>query len=229
MNMNNELVKLVKAWQARGSADQRGFDWSASQENWKEAFPLEAAFIAKLDTEIDRSEVNRVVGSTKFGIREKFLAVMIWGYGNRGYGPYRVSQMLGQANSKTVLDEVYKLCQQGKPKEAYRYLSKHRLKQLGPSYGSKVLSFFTPRKIGAPIYDSLVARWVRQYAPLDFDGVSTKSVGWSLSTYSRYHEWINEHASGLGCYPDEIEQVLFEAAEEQYSILRSKQKKKARS
>lgn len=229
VKMNSELVKLVKAWQTRGSADQRGFDWSASQENWKEAFPMEAAFISRLNTVVKRSDVNQVVGSTKVGIREKFLAVMIWGYGNRGYGPYRVSQMLGQANSRTVLTEVYRLCQQGKPIDAYSYLSKHRLKQLGPSYGSKVLSFFTPRKIGAPIYDSLVARWVRQYAPLDFDGVSTKSVGWSLSTYSRYHEWINEHASVLGCYPDEIEQVLFEAAEQEYSAIRAKQAKKARS
>ena len=228
MKMNSELVKLVKAWQARGSADQRGFDWSASQENWIEIFPMEAAFISRLNTVINRSEVNQFVGSTKVGIREKFLAVMIWGYGNRGYGPYRVSQMLGQANSKTVLTEVYRLCQQGRPVDAYQYLSQNRLKQLGPSFGSKFLSFCTPREIGAPIYDSLVAKWVRDQAADDFAEVPTNSARWSLRTYNRYFDWISEHSSGLGCYPDEVEQVLFEAAEREYSAIRAKQTKKAR-
>ena len=228
MDVNTDLTKLVNDWKARGSENQRSFDWSVSQDNWMASFPAESQFISKLKSPIDREEVTRVMAATKNSILEKFLAVMIWGYGNRGYGPYRVAQMLGQDNSENVITEVYKLCQQGKPLDAYGYLSKNRLKQLGPSYGSKVLSFFTPRRIGAPIYDSLIARWLMQYAAVDFEGVSTKSVGWSLKTYSRYHEWINEHAAGLGCYPDEIEHVLFEAAEQEYSPTRTKQKKKAR-
>ena len=226
--MNSKLVKLVKAWQTQGSAQQRGFDWSASQENWREAFPLEAAFISKLNTEIDRAEVNRVVASTKFGIREKFLAVMIWGYGNRGYGPYRVTKILAQANAEAVLTQVCKLAQQGKPLEAYLYLSQNRLSQLGPSYGSKFLSFCTPREIGAPIYDSLVARWVRDYAADDFAGVSTNSANWSPKTYTRYFDWIAEHAKALDCYSDEIEHVLFQAAETEYSRTRPKQITKGR-
>jgi len=213
----------VKAWQSQGSAQQRGFDWSASQENWKKSFPLEASFISKLKSEIDRAEVNRVVASTKFGIREKFLAVMIWGYGNRGYGPYRVTKILSQSNSEAVLTQVYKLAQQGKPLEAYLYLSQNRLKQLGPSYGSKFLSFCTPREIGAPIYDSLVARWVSDYAADDFADVSTNSANWSLKTYTRYLEWITEHAKVLDSYSDEIEHVLFQAAEQEYSRTRAKQ------
>jgi hypothetical protein len=221
--MNSKLVKLVKAWQTQGSAQQRGFDWSASQENWREAFPLEAAFISKLKPEIDRPEVHRVMGSTKFGIREKFLAVMIWGYGNRGYGPYRVTKILAQANAEAVLTQVCKLAQQGKPLEAYLHLSQNRLKQLGPSYGSKFLSFCAPREIGAPIYDSLVARWVRDYAADDFAGVSTNSANWSLKTYTRYFDWVTEHARELDCYPDEIEHVLFQAAEQEYSGSRAKQ------
>lgn len=221
--VNSELIRLVKAWKASGSMEQGAFDWSVSQDNWMASFPGESQYISKLKSPIDRAEVIRVVESTEYSIREKFLAVMIWGYGNRGYGPYRVSQMLTQANSEAVLNEVYSLCRQGKPLDAYSYLRKNRLRQLGPSYGSKVLSFFTPRDIGAPILDSLIARWLKQNAAFEFKGFSTKSVGWGLRTYARYHDWISKHAFSLGCYPDEIEQVLFEAAEKEFSRNGTKQ------
>jgi hypothetical protein len=134
-----------------------------------------------------------------------------------------VTKILAQANAEAVLTQVCKLAQQGKPLEAYLHLSQNRLKQLGPSYGSKFLSFCAPREIGAPIYDSLVARWVRDYAAVDFADVSTNSSYWSLKTYTRYFDWVTEHARELDCYPDEIEHVLFQAAEQEYSGSRAKQ------
>lgn len=219
--MNIELVKLVKDWRSEGSIDQRGFDWSSSLENWKEAFPDEALFIANLKPAIDRTEVQRIFQDGESTNRERFLAVMIWGYEDRGYGPYRVGQMLGTANSGEVIDEVSRLCQEGKPLEGYKYLGANRLKQLGPAFGTKFLNFCTPRSIGAPIYDSLVARWVSQFASEDFKGFSTYLVNWNLRTYTRYFEWIRDHAKALDCFPDEIEHVLFEDARKRYSLTKS--------
>ena len=79
------------------------------------------------------------------------------------------------------------------------------------------MAFCTPREIGAPIYDSLIAIWVREFAEKEFLGVTTSSDNWNLKTYSRYWDWVKEHSDALECYPDEIELVLFRDAESKFS------------
>ena len=142
---------------------------------------------------------------------------MVWGYGDRGYGPYRVTQMMGQHHGVEVLSEAFELCQRGDAKGAYEFLSKNRIRFLGPSYGSKFITFCIPRDIGAPIYDSLIAMWVKEFAAKEFLGVTTSSESWNLKTYSRYWDWVKEHSDALKCYPDEIELVLFRDAERKFS------------
>ena len=142
---------------------------------------------------------------------------MVWGYGDRGYGPYRVTQMMKQHHAVEVLSEAFEFCQRGDAKGAYEFLSKNRIRILGPSYGSKFITFCTPRDIGAPIYDSLIAMWVKEFAAKEFLGVTTSSESWNLKTYSRYWDWVKEHADELECYPDEIELVLFRDAERKFS------------
>jgi len=215
--MNKKLVTLVEDWKSIGSPKQEGFDWTSGRKNWENTFPMNAGFITTLPSEIDRDAVRELCFSSSLSIREKFLTVMIWGYGDRGYGPYRVTQMLKQPNSEDVLTQVYELCHAGNPKAAYEYLRKNRIRILGPSYSSKVLTFFTPREIGAPIYDSYIALWIEKFAKKEFEGVSTSSELWSSKTYSKYWDWIKEHSGELGCFPDEIELVLFRDAEIQFS------------
>jgi hypothetical protein len=142
---------------------------------------------------------------------------MVWGYGDRGYGPYRVTQMLNQENAEEILTHVFETCQQGDPKLAYDFLKQNRIRILGPSYGSKFMTFCTPREMGAPIYDSLVAMWIGEFAKKDFLGVPTSSENWNSKTYSRYWDWVKEHSEELSCYPDEIELVLFRDAEGKFS------------
>jgi hypothetical protein len=216
-NLNKKLTALVNQWQAAGSPEQEGFDWTKLRKNWLEAFPDQARHINSLPSQIDRSHVRSTFISSKQTIIEKFLTVMIWGYGDRGYGPYRVNQMLQQPHAIPVLTEVFELAQKGLPKQAYEYLSKHKIKTLGPSYSSKFISFCTPREIGAPIYDSYVALWVQSFAAAEFSQVNTSSNRWNLNTYSRYWDWIHEHSTALGCYPDEVELVLFRDAESKFS------------
>ena len=215
--MNRQLTKLVESWKANGSPEQEGFDWSSSRDSWIEAFPRSSKFISELPIEIDRGVVREKCNSERLKIREKFLSVMIWGYGDRGYGPYRVTQMLNQENSEEILTQVFEKCQEGDPTGADDFLRSNRIRILGPSYGSKFITFCTPREIGAPIYDSLISMWIRKYAEREFFGVSTSSETWNLKAYSRYWDWVKEHSDELGCYPDQIELVLFRDAENKFS------------
>lgn len=215
--LNQRLVALVKKWQEDGSPRQEGFNWTSSKQNWENAFPREKHFISELPKEIDRVAVRSICESPRYSIREKFLAVMVWGYGDRGYGPYRVIQMLNQEHAETVLSEVFDLCRNGDPKSAYDFLRKNRIRILGPSYSSKFITFCTPRNIGAPIYDSYIALWVNSFAADEFVGVRTTSETWNSKTYSRYWDWVKEHSEALDCYPDDIELVLFRDAESKFS------------
>jgi len=208
---------LVEAWKASGSPGQEGFNWSANRTNWIKAFHDESKFISNLPDEINRDAVRKICTSDKHNIKQKFLTVMVWGYGDRGYGPYRVTQMLNQPQALPVLTKVYELSRIGDAKVAYDYLRTNRIRNLGPSYGSKFISFCTPREIGAPIYDSLIANWVKEFAEKDFLGVASSSGNWNLQTYSRYWDWVKEHSVALECYSDEIELVLFRDAERKFS------------
>ena len=215
--MNKNLVKLVENWKASGSPKQEGFNWTSSRSNWIEAFPEESKFISSLPDEIDREAVRGICDSRKYSIREKFLAVMVWGYGDRGYGPYRVSKMLSQDDSEKVLKTVYDIAHAKKPKLAYAHLMENRINTLGPSYGSKFITFCTPREVSAPIYDSLIALWINKNAKMEFSTISTGTLKWSIKTYSFYCDWIEEHSKQLKCYPDDVELVLFRDAEKQFA------------
>ena len=215
--MNKRLTELIGIWATNGSSKQESFYWAKGRDNWSNAFPEESKFIFGLPDEIDRDYVRRVCDSKKYTIRQKFLAVMVWGYGDRGYGPYRVSQMLGQEQAETVLSETFEICRSGDPKGAYDFLSKNRIRTLGPSFGSKFITFSTPREIGAPIYDSYIAMWVKKYAASEFAEVPTSSENWNLNTYSFYWDWIKLHSIHFDCLPDEVELVLFRDAEKEFS------------
>lgn len=215
--MNRRLVRLLESWKSDGSPQQVGFNWTSSRDNWIKAFPKESKFISSLPDEIDRQAVRKICDSRKYSIRETFLAVMVWGYGDRGYGPYRVSKMLSQNHSESVLEGVYDLAQSKKPKLAYGHLMENRINTLGPSYGSKFITFCTPRETSAPIYDSLIALWINKFSKEEFLNITTGTLKWNIKTYSFYCDWIESHSKELECYPDEVELVLFRDAEEQFA------------
>lgn len=215
--MNLKVKELVTDWKDDGSPAQEAFDWSASREKWVRAFTHHSDFINSIPGEIDRSQVRAFCNSSKYSIIEKFLSVMIWGYGDRGYGPYRVTQMLSQPHAESTLSKVLELAESGKPIEAYEFLKANRIRILGPSYGSKFITFCTPRDVGAPIYDSYIALWVSKFAASEFSDVPITAENWNVKTYSRYWSWVKSHSESLDCYPDEIELILFRDAERQFS------------
>jgi hypothetical protein len=215
--MNNRVITLIQNWQTIGSPGQEGFNWTTNRHNWEKTFPNYTNLISKLPSEIDRVAVRDICESSNFPVLEKFLTVMVWGYGDRGYGPYRVNQMLNHENVEDILSKVFEFCKKGEPIEAYDYLRLNRIKILGPSYGSKFISFCTSREKGAPIYDSLIAKWITTFAKDDFLGISTSSENWNLRTYTKYWDWVKHHSEALDCYPDEVELVLFRDAESKFS------------
>jgi hypothetical protein len=77
-----------------------------------------------------------------------FLTVMAWGYGQVGYGPFRVRRLLdGTANADAQLQAAAGMLSEGGPVEAYALLGDNgvpRLARLGPAFGTKFLYFCSP-------------------------------------------------------------------------------------
>jgi hypothetical protein len=215
--LNKKLSALLGAWQQEGSTPQESFDWTSSRSSWSKSFPQHAKFIETLPRSIGRSYVRKLCQGKKHTVIEKFLTVMIWGYGDRGYGPYRVSIMLSQPQAEVILEGAFRLCRSGKPQEAYEFLQHNRIRNLGPSFGTKFLTFCTPKKIGAPILDSYVGLWLKKYAAKDFINVSLNSENWNIKTYKHYWDWVKLHSQQFDCDPDDVELVLFRSAERIFS------------
>lgn len=215
--INQNLVRSYETWLANGSPGQAGFDWTSTKEKWLSYFQADTDFIWSIPQLVDRTFLRKIVSGEEYSIRHKFLAVMIWGYGDRAYGPYRVDQMLRQINTEYLLNQAFNLAQSGKPIEAYGYLSKNRINFLGPSYTSKFVCFSTPREIGAPIFDSFIARWLEKNTSTEFKDLSLSSQTWNIKAYTKYLTWIQAHAKHLNAYPDDLELVIFREAEGMFS------------
>lgn len=215
--INRNLLKIYDAWVKNGSPQQEGFNWMATRDKWLDGFASDEKFIREIPQLLDRTYLRGICADRDISIRRRFLAVMIWGYGDRAYGPFRVNQMFIQADTENLLEQAFHLAESGNPIQAYGFLSKNRIHFLGPSYTSKFISFCTPRMISAPIFDSFIATWLENYADRDFAGHSLNTQTWNIKTYSRYVEWIQEHAQHLNAYPDNLELVIFREAEEKFS------------
>jgi hypothetical protein len=215
--MDSTLSNEIKAWQESGSPQQVGLNWTRSRSEWMQAFPNHSKFLLSLPENIDRSCLRSICNTGNALVFEKFLAVMVWGYSNLGYGTYRVLKMFNTANSILNLEAASEFCRSNEPKSAYEYLMNNRLSNLGPSYASKYISFSTPRETSAPILDSLILLWIQKYAQKDFAGLSIAKMGWNIRTYSFYCDWIESHANANNCFPDEVELVLFRMAELEFS------------
>jgi hypothetical protein len=215
--INKRLAKMVSEWLESGSPAQESFDWSRSRTNWSRDIPKHKDFIKSLPDAISRKDVRRISERKSFDVVDKFLATMIWGYGDLGYGSYRVNKMFLTPGFREKIETSYGLASEGKTLDAYQYLSKNRVSQLGPAFGTKWLSFASPKGSPAPIYDSFIAKWVEKFAKREFANVSTSSEVWSLKTYATYFDWMALHSDELGLKPDDLELVIFQDATTEFS------------
>jgi hypothetical protein len=140
---------------------------------------------------------------------QAFLAVMTWGYGDIGYGSFRVARILADTPNATArLRRAPANVADGGAFAGYRALADgrlSRLKWLGPAFGTKFLHFCS--STGQPtalILDRLISDWLR-----DNVAVSLNPVPWNIDTYRRYVGLMTEWFAELGVDPDQLETCLF--------------------
>ena len=213
----SRVSKLVRNWVSSGSNPQEAFSWAKSIDNWTRDLPEMGDFIRSLPNSIDRTYLHEIIQDADFSPVEMFTATMIWGYGDIGYGSYRVKKMFQSGNFVRKIEDSFSMCQGNDPLNAYLYLSKNRIDQLGPAFGTKWISFATPRETPAPIYDSLISKWIATFAASEFQGISLNPEVWSLKTYSSYYSWMNLIANENSIKSDDLESILFEEASKLFS------------
>ena len=138
------------------------------------------------------------------------LAVLAWGFGTRGYGPYRVRRILGPATSPPRLVRVASALATGvlPAYEAMATWRDSRIAFLGPAFGTKYLYFCQPEASDprALILDRFVADWLAHWTELRLDPWT-----WSTASYGSYLNQMNAWAAEAGCEPDDLERLMFDA------------------
>jgi hypothetical protein len=133
---------------------------------------------------------------------------MAWGFGNVGYGAWRVAQALKDRHAgRKLLDVVIALNSDG-PQEAYRLMAdSSRLQRIGPAFGTKFLycadSWGQARR--ALILDALVADWLRANTNFRVD-----AVPWRPARYDEYLDLMHNWAEALRVEPDAVELAIFQ-------------------
>ena len=148
----------------RGGQPQQGIPWP--RDRWDHAFPKQAVF-STLPPTLDRERVRRAcagAGASKDSAIAAFLATMAWGYGNVGYGAWRVAQAFKDRDPGRKLLDVAVVLNSDGPQAAYRLMAgASRLHRIGLSFGTKFLYFADSGRHArrALILDALIAEWLR--------------------------------------------------------------------
>ena len=136
---------------------------------------------------------------------------MVWGYGEVGYGAFRVNRILSvnRAPGARLHTAVQVLLERGAV-AGYAQLADYqasRLRFLGPAFGTKFLAFCS-RDADHPalILDRLVANWLQRNTSLDLD-----PVPWNAFTYARFVDQLQEWSVVLDTPPDDLECCIFSA------------------
>lgn len=201
---------IVDAWRAAGMPCQEGIAWP--RQRWIDQFSWHARTFAALPDRLTRPAVRHAclrAAASPADAERAFLAVMAWGYGRVGYGPFRVRRLFDATPDAGVqLQAAASKAADGRPIEAYTCLGDHglpRLARLGPAFGTKFLYFCSPPCTRpALILDRLVARWLRNNTDL-----ALNEARWSVTTYAHYLETMFGWADELAVAADELETCIF--------------------
>lgn len=187
---------------------QPEIDWSRGR--WMSRLPSYPIF-ERLPNMLDREQVKGVcAGSTvsEDSAVDAFLTAMAWGYGNVGYGPWRVEQALRDSHAKQKVYRVAAALDQDGPLAAYRlFATECRLTKIGPAFATKFLYFVDSGKhdTHALILDRLVAKWLLLRADYPVN-----PVPWSPTAYQDYLDRMHEWAAALRVTPAALELAMFQ-------------------
>lgn len=96
-------------------------------------------------TRADLAAISRGVSESQRPAEHLFLATMIWGFGTRGYGPYRTEKMLKDLKGRTRLTKTIEHLKQGEIIKAY---DGFHVTVCGPAFFTK---FFYAVGLGAAL------------------------------------------------------------------------------
>lgn len=213
MTIPEAVHELVERWRSAGNPTQQGIAWP--RQRWIEAFPKHAQMLRVMPDQLDRGALRSTCVDAAVdadSAERAFVAVMAWGFGNVGYGPFRTRRVLTNTPgaSDRLATVARTLADSGAIAAYRRFGSKEdcRLHGLGPAFGTKYLYFCQPRQrdVVALILDDLVSKWLLREARLKLNPVL-----WSEATYGRYLDHLHGWAASLDCGPDDLEYCIFRA------------------
>lgn len=209
--MPARLQRLFDSWVRAGRPRQKGFSWN--RESWRRHLPEHTELFGLLPDLIDRDAVRPQVQQAldRHDAARAFVAVMIWGYGKTGYGPFRTMRVLGKNTGvEEILLEAAERCRRDGGPDAFEWLAPRRPKWLGVAYGSKFL-YFCNADTGKPpalVLDRLVKGWLARHAGWQ------PSLSWFSADYRLYVEkvscWAEQLSSeGSPVTADDVEYLIF--------------------
>jgi len=182
-------------------------------DEWVEHFPKDAKFLRSISKNLNRSKVRKICGKrSKNSTRQKFLAVMLWGYGPYAVGATRTLEITKELNFDNKLIEIMKLARGGRHIDAVSYMATNPIRGLGPAYGTKLVYFCSPKTVCAPIYDKRIRDWLNKYAANELSGARLSKIQWHTNSYVAWSHWLQVQAALLGRNWEDLEYLMFEDA-----------------
>ncbi|MBM0233869.1 hypothetical protein JNW91_19645 [Micromonospora sp. STR1_7] len=164
-----------------------------------------------------RSDVFAVADAYRAGsasVRQLLTAVLVWGYGPIGYGPWRAARSLGADPEGERLAYALEEVSTPAPDEealrtAYRRFrdpDHARLPWLGPGLFTKVLYFVGYRRGVGGVQPLILDRLVASRLPAEA-GVGRRN-GWSSEEWLAYLRWAAERPGPGGVEADGVEMAV---------------------
>lgn len=187
-------------------------------EEWVERFPKDAKFLRSICQNLDRARVKKICGKqSKTSTRQKFLAVMLWGYGSYAIGATRALKVAQEVDFDVKIRKVIDLSHRGRHVDAISFMAMNPIKGFGPAYGTKLVYFCSPRNVCAPIYDKRVRDWLGKYARHELPGARLEKVQWHTNSYVAWSNWLQSQEALMGNKWEDLEYLIFQDAKQMSS------------
>jgi hypothetical protein len=185
---------------------------------WREALPPDAwPPDFPMTGDVWRRDVFAVADAYRAGTasaRQLLTAVLAWGYGPIGYGPWRANKSLdGDPDGKRLAYALEETVVAAPDEEAlwtayrrFRDPRHARLPWLGPGFFTKILYFVGYRRGVGGVQPLILDRLVAGRLPSEA-GVSRRS-GWLAEEWFAYLRWAAEQAQSRGIEAEAVEMAL---------------------
>ncbi|WP_433316298.1 hypothetical protein ACQP0U_05410 [Micromonospora sp. CA-269861] len=190
-------------------------------DRWRAGLPPDVwPDILPASGEVWRRDVFAVADAYRAGSaspRHLLTAVLAWGYGPIGYGPWRAARSLAaDPDGKRLAYALEEVSGPASDEEALRTAYRRfrdpdhaRLPWLGPGLFTKLLYFAGYRRGAGGVQPLILDRVVASQLPAEA-GVGRRN-GWSSEEWLAYLRWAAGQARARGVEPDEVEMAVSRA------------------